>query len=151
MSCAAEMCVQKTRREGDRGAPRYFGNSKPPCHLLGNHTLGKIFCLSVPHNAQRQAASHRTNLEQQPLPSLSHHLEELFPQKSRGSLQNKLHGCPNSVFMKCFAVKPGGLQYMPDDLQCYFAIIVYNFIWNLTSDFDPPTVGQSFKALNVHS
>lgn len=46
-SCAAEMCVQKRRREGDRGAPRPFGIGKPPCQLLGNHTLGKIFSLSA--------------------------------------------------------------------------------------------------------
>lgn len=46
-SCAAEMCVQKRRREGDKGAPRAFGIGKPPCQLLGNHTLGKIFSLST--------------------------------------------------------------------------------------------------------
>lgn len=126
-TCAAETCVPKRRGEGDRGAPRPFAIGKPLCQLLGNHTLGKTFSWSVPHNSQRQAASPRNDSEQQPLPSLSHHLEELFPQKSQGSLQSRLCCYPNSAFMKCFAVKPGGLQYLPDDLQCYFTITVHNF------------------------
>lgn len=120
------------REEGKvtEGHQDFLALAKPPCQLLGNHTLWKTFSLSVPHHSQRQAAfySHYP---------LCDHLEELFPQKSQGSLQCRLYGYPNSAFMKRFAVKPGGLHYLPDDLLCYFVIIVHNFIWNLTSAFDP--------------